>query len=117
MNRKLAMNQVSPSKSKPWSVEQFRATSLQVMLLKRTWVFPWGQFLYAEGANDEVRAAFSTHDVVVKGSGLTSLLQDLAMQQVSLIREPARADAFGAGSSGITSKPAIRDHLKTGQRN
>jgi hypothetical protein len=92
------MNQASLSKSKAWSVEQFRSTSLQVSLLRRTWVFPWGQFLYAEGSNDELRIAFSTHDVMVKGSGLTSLLQDLAAQQVSLIREPTRADAFVAGS-------------------
>jgi hypothetical protein len=98
------MNQTSPSKSKAWSVEQHRATSLQVVLLKRMWVLPWGQFLYAEGANDEVRAAFSTHDVIVRGSGLSTLLQDVASQTVSLIREPARAEAFGAGEG-----PQIRE--------
>lgn len=99
------MNQVSLSKSKAWSAEEFRATSIQVALLKRIWVFPWSQFLYAEGTNDEVRAAFSTHDVVVKGSGLTTLLEDLAAQKVSSIREPARADAFVVGASG----PQVRE--------
>ena len=42
----------------------------------------------------EVQALFSTHDVVVRGSGLESLLADFAAQQIMLLKEPARTDKF-----------------------
>jgi hypothetical protein len=98
----------SASETKAWTTEDGRATSLQVALLKRVYVFPWGQFLYAEGTGDEVRAAFSTHDVVVKGGGLTSLLNDFAGQRVSLLREPARADKFIAGGGPRVVEVSVR---------
>ena len=80
---------------KPWVVDRAgRVYGLQVMLLKRVYVLPWSQFLYAEGNSDEVRAVFSTHDVVVKGSGLDSLLSDLAAQQIVILKEPARTEKF-----------------------
>jgi len=80
---------------KPWVVDRAeRVYGLQVMLLKRAYVLPWSQFLYAEGNSDEVRAVFSTHDVVVKGSGLDSLLSDLAAQQIVILKEPARTEKF-----------------------
>jgi hypothetical protein len=88
------------SEPKPWTNEHARAIALRVALLKRVHVFPWGQFLFAEGTGAEVKAAFATHDVIVKGSGLTALLDDLALQRVSLLREPARADKFVAGGAG-----------------
>lgn len=82
---------------RPWSVDaSARARGLQVMLLKRTYSLPWSQFLYAEGTGEEVRAAFSTHDLVVKGSGLAPLLADFASQQITILREPARTDKFAA---------------------
>jgi hypothetical protein len=71
-----------------------------VVLLKRTYVFPWTQFLYAEGTDAEVRAAFSMHDLIVKGCGLESLLADLSAQHVTLLREPTRADTFLAPPAG-----------------
>lgn len=50
-----------------WDVNNdARVHGLQVVLLKRVYVLPWAQFLYAEGTSDEVRAAFSTHDVLIK---------------------------------------------------
>jgi hypothetical protein len=52
---------------KPSAVDQRRAYGLRVVLPKRTYVLPWAQFLYAEGAPDTVRAVFSMHDVVVTG--------------------------------------------------
>ena len=44
--------------------------------------------------DDEVRAVFTTHDVVAKGSGLAPLLSDLAAQHVTRLKEPARAERF-----------------------
>ena len=70
------------------------SSGLEVMLLKRTYVLLWNQFLYAEGGEDEARLAFTTHDVVVNGSQLDSLLADLSAQRVSLLREPATAKRF-----------------------
>jgi hypothetical protein len=80
---------------KPWSVDTtLRVYGLQVILLKRVYVLPWTQFLYAEGTSEEVQAFFSTHDVVVRGSGLDSLLADFAAQQITIVKQPARTDKF-----------------------
>ena len=67
---------------------------LLVILLKRTYVLPWSQLVYAEGDDDQVRLAFTTHDVLVNGSQLDSLLADLSGHRVSLLREPVRAEKF-----------------------
>jgi hypothetical protein len=66
----------------------------QVVLPKRTYVLPWAQFLYAEGAADTVRAVFSMHDVVVTGSGLEALLADFAAQVVTVLQQRLRAESF-----------------------
>ena len=80
---------------KGWQVEPAgRTFGLHVILLKREYVLPWVQFLYAEGTEDLVRAVFSTHDVEVQGKGLTALLADFAFQRVSVLRQPSRADRF-----------------------
>ena len=85
---------------RPWSVDAAaQVYGLQIILLKRVYVLPWTQFLYAEGTDEEVHAFFSTHDVVVRGSGLSSLLADFASQQVTVLKEPARTEKF-AGSTG-----------------
>ena len=67
---------------------------LQVILLKRTYVFPWSQFLYAEGSNDELHLIFSTHDILIKGRNLSSLASDLAAHRVARLQEPFRPDRF-----------------------
>jgi hypothetical protein len=75
-----------------------RPSGLEIALLKRTYVLPWNQFLYAEGGEDEIRLVFATHDVVIAGSGLGSMLSDLAEQRIGRLNEPTRAermDAFG----------------------
>jgi hypothetical protein len=81
---------------KPWAVDQRRVYGLRVVLPKRTYVLPWTQFLYAEGAADTVRAVFSMHDVVVTGCGLDALLADLAAQVVTVLQQPQRAENFAA---------------------
>ena len=95
---------VSAGEAKGWTVDtEHRVFGLQVVMLKRMYVLPWAQFLYAEGTSDEVHAVFSTHDVVVKGSDLDSLLGDMASQQVTVLKEPARTDKFtSAGGPRIT---------------
>jgi hypothetical protein len=91
------MNMASADNGRTWAVTQEdRATALEVVLLKRTYVLPWSQFLYAEGGADEVHLVFATHDVVVKGTGLESLSGELAAQRVAMIRELSRPDRFAA---------------------
>ena len=88
---------ISAGEAKAWEVETGqRPYGLQVVRLKRIYVLPWTQFLYAEGSSEEVKAVFSTHDVVVQGSDLTALLADLAAQRVTILKEPARSDRFTA---------------------
>jgi hypothetical protein len=87
------MSTASTDSRKNWRVSlDDRATALEIALLKRTYVLPWHQFLYAEGGDDEVRAVFAMHEVIVRGAGLTALLADLAAQNVTVIREPLWAD-------------------------
>ena len=89
------MNTASADNGKGWSVNlDDRVNALEVTRLKRTYVLPWHQFLYAEGDDDEVCAVFAMHEVMIKGAGLTALLADLATQSVAVIREPTRADRF-----------------------
>jgi hypothetical protein len=87
----------SACNEKGWTVNHDRREyGLQVILLKRTYVLPWTQFLYAEGTSDEVRAMFSMHDVVVTGCGLDALLADFMAQAVTVVRQPLRAEKFRA---------------------
>jgi hypothetical protein len=78
--------------------------ALQIILLRRTYVLPWSQFLYAEGGKDEVRLAFATHDVLVKGSNLNQLMANLAAHGLTRIQEPIRPDRFPN-----TDGPVIRE--------
>ena len=86
----------SVGNEKGWTVERERRPyGLRVVLPKRTYVLPWAQFLYAEGAADTVRAVFSMHDVVVvTGCGLDALLADFAAQVVTVLQQPQRAEHF-----------------------
>jgi hypothetical protein len=94
---------------KGWQLDSDgRVYGLHVILLKQEYVLPWSQFLYAEGTSEELRVVFSTHDVIVRGAELSSLLAHLASQQVTVIREPARADKFTAASGPRLSGLEVR---------
>ena len=81
-----------------------RQTGLEIVLLKRTYVFPWSQFLYAEGGDDEIRAVFTTHDVIVRGTALTGMLAELAGQRTASLREPAPTDRFDESSGPVVRR-------------
>ena len=49
------MSTVLADNSRTWKTRQERPAALEIILLKRTYVLPWSQFLYADGDNDEVR--------------------------------------------------------------
>jgi len=85
-----------------------QTAGLQIKLIKKTYVLPWSQFLFAEGGEDEIRMAFSTHDVVITGGKLDTLLKEITAQRVSLLKEPVRAEIFASFSgtqiTGISIK-------------
>lgn len=97
------MNAASVDSEHEWrTVGRERPSSLEIVLLKRTYVLPWSQFLYAEGGDDEIRLVFATHGVVVMGNGLGSILTELAEQRIGRLNEPTRADRLeGFGASRI----------------
>ena len=70
------------------------AAGLEIQLIKKTYVFPWSQFIFAEGDADEIRISFSTHDVVIIGEELNRLLTDIVSQRVNLLKEAVRAKSF-----------------------
>jgi hypothetical protein len=84
---------------------------LRIELLKQTVVLPWSQFLYTEGDDAQVRLTFSTHEVTVKGSGLSHLLSDIGEERVVLLAEPGRAGRFVADTGPRITGVSVR---KTG---
>jgi hypothetical protein len=81
--------------------------ALEVVLRKRTYVFPWSQFLYAEGGNDEIRLTFSTHDVLVKGSNLDLLMAAIAVNGIAKLEEPTRPDRMLAGADPFIRETSV----------
>jgi hypothetical protein len=87
----------SAANERPWRTgRESSQNSLELVLIDRTYVLPWTQFLYAEGGDDEVRIIFGTHDVLVRGAGLKLLLTDVAAHRLVGVDEPLRADRFTA---------------------
>ena len=84
-----------------------RQTGLEIVLAKRTYVLPWSQFLFAEGGDDEIRAVFTTHDVIVRGAALTGLLAELAGQRIARLQEPARTDRFEEASGPMVRQVIV----------
>jgi hypothetical protein len=97
------------AEEKGWSATDGQpGMGLQVTLLKRTYVFPWSQLLYAEGTGEEVRVAFTTHDVIIKGHRLSLLLEDVAGQRVTQLREPPRSEKFTSTVGARIVELAVR---------
>ena len=93
----------------PWKVEtQERPSGLSIVLSNRIYILPWCQFIYAEGSADEVRIAFTTHDVLINGSHLDLLIDDLCAQKISQLRKPGRLDKFGFNGGVIITGISVR---------
>jgi hypothetical protein len=93
----------------PWVIStDDRPPALEIVLLRQTVVLSWNQFVYAEGSDDEVRIAFASHDVVVRGAGLSSLLHAITASQVTSIREPARSERFPAHAARFICEIEVR---------
>ena len=85
----------SVDNDRPWRTgREVNQNSLELVLIGRTYVLPWTQFLYAEGGEDEVHLVFATHNVVIRGAGLHVLLADVAAHRLVGVNEPLRAERF-----------------------
>jgi hypothetical protein len=82
--------------------------TLEIVQVKQGVVLSWSQFVYAEGSDDEIRIAFASHDVVIRGAGLDPLLHAIASQRVALIRESTRSEHFSRDSGRFIREIAIR---------
>jgi hypothetical protein len=88
-------------------MEHDRPAGLEIWLKKNTIVLPWSQFLNAEGGNEKIHVEFSTYDLVIEGNGLNALLQNIAAQRVSVMRELSRAERFGSVSGAYISSISV----------
>jgi hypothetical protein len=102
------VNTPSGDKS-PWTIRtDSMAPTLEVVLAKQTLILSWNQFVYAEGSDNEVRIAFASHDVVVRGAGLSMLLRAIPGHHVSSIREAARWEQFSTAEMRCIRQIEIR---------
>jgi hypothetical protein len=93
----------------PWTINvDSMAPTLEVVLPKQTVILSWHQFVYAEGSDDEVRIAFASHDVIVRGAGLSSLLHAIPGHRVASIREVARWERFSTSEIRFIREIEIR---------
>jgi hypothetical protein len=96
------MNTVSADRTPSTTTDAIVSIALEVVLHKRTVILHWSQFIYAEGSDDEIRIAFASHDILIRGAGLLALLADIKAQHVATIYEPIRSDRFpGPGARFI----------------
>ena len=104
------MNAASVDKSKaPWVISAAdHPPALEIVLRRQTVIISWNQFVYAEGGDDEVRIAFASHDVAVKGAGLDPLLRAIAANRVVLIRESDRAERFSDPAERFIREIVVR---------
>ena len=93
----------------PWVVSLTDPSpALEIALLKQTVILSWSQFVFAEGGSDEVRIAFATHDVIVKGAGLEVLLPAIAAHRVVSLRESVRSERFSGQAGRFISEIVVR---------
>ena len=102
------MNAISVD-SPPWTISRDgRSPALEVVTAKQTVVLAWSQFVFAESSDDEIRIAFASHDVVVRGTGLSPLLQAITSQQAVSIRQSARHEVFPAQAARFIREIEVR---------
>ena len=71
-------------------------------------ILSWHQFVYAEGDSEELRIAFASHDVVVRGAGLDALLPAIASHRVVSLRESLRSERFSGQAGRFIHEIVVR---------
>jgi hypothetical protein len=104
------VNTASVDKNRaPWVINAAdQPPALEIVLRRQTVIISWNQFVYAEGGADEVRIAFASHDVVLRGAGLDPLLRAIAANRVALIRESDRAERFSEPADQFIGEIVVR---------
>ena len=93
----------------PWVISSTgQPPTLEIATFKQTVILSWNQFVLAEGAEDEIRIVFASHDIVVKGAGLDTLLRAIAAHRVVLIRETARSERFTCNPTCFITEIEVR---------
>ena len=102
------MNVASAGKA-PWVISAGDpVATLEIVLQKQTVVLSWNQFVYAEGDSEQVRIAFASHDVVIKGAGLDPLLAAIAAHRVVSLRASVRSERFSAQAGRFIHEIVVR---------
>jgi len=93
----------------PWVVSSGDpAATLEILLQTQTVILSWHQFVYAEGNSGELRIAFASHDVVIKGAGLDRLLPAIASHRVVSLRKSLRSERFSGQAGRFIQEIVIR---------
>jgi hypothetical protein len=93
----------------PWVVSSGdSAATLEILLQTQTVILSWHQFVCAEGNGEELRIAFASHDVVIKGVGLDALLTAIASHRVVSLRESLRSERFSGHARRFIHEIVIR---------
>jgi hypothetical protein len=91
------------SNSSDWQTakgDEHKPECLFVQLRRGAFVFPWMRFVVAEGENTKIHIVFATHEVIIKGQGLSALLTAVSSQRVIRVIEPSQSEAtFGVRGS------------------
>jgi hypothetical protein len=93
----------------PWVVSLGDpAATLEIRLQKQTVILSWHQFVCGEGTSEELRIAFASHDVVIKGAGLDALLPAIASHRVVSLRESLRSERFSGQAGRFIHEIVVR---------
>ena len=102
------MNMVSGG-NVPWVISSGDpAATLEILLRTQTVILSWHQFVYAEGNSEELRIAFASHDVVIKGAGLDPLLPAVASHRVLSLSESLRSERFSGHAGRFIHEIVVR---------
>jgi hypothetical protein len=93
----------------PWVISSGDpAATLEILLQTQTVILSWHQFVCAEGNGEELRIAFASHDVVIKGVGLDALLTAIASHRVVSLRGSLRSERFSGQAGRFIHEIVIR---------
>jgi hypothetical protein len=93
----------------PWVVSSGDpAATLEILLQTQTVILSWHQFVCGEGNSEELRIAFASHDVVIKGAGLDPLLPAIASHRVVSLRESLRSERFSGHAGRFIHEIVVR---------
>lgn len=93
----------------PWAISSGDpAATLEILLQMQTVILSWHQFVCAEGNGEELRIAFASHDVVIRGAGLDALLPVIASHRVVSLRESLRSERFSGKAGRFIREIVVR---------